>query len=177
MSIVNRITLIATLAVAGTSAVAQAQKKLPMPVQRELAEMMKMCKEAGGKALPSPGLLTVADLTGDGRPDFVIDQAAFNCEGAASLFAGSGGSQVSAYVGTPDGQARQAFSGGTFGVKVDPSARPASLQIIVGGPLCGQKVSARTPHSAYRSCWRPVLWNEGAQKFDYAPLSQIRPIQ
>ena len=114
---------------------AQTQKKLPISVQKELAEMMQMCKAAGGKLVKSPGLLLIADLTGDGLPDFVIDQASFNCDGAASLFSGSGGSQVSAFVGTQDGQAVQAFASGTFGVKLDKDTQPAKLQIIVGGEL------------------------------------------
>lgn len=165
------------LCLSSVAALAQAQKKLPILVQKEIAEMVKMCKDAGAKPAKSPGLLTVADLTGDGLPDFVIDQAAFNCDGAASLFSGSGGSQMSVYVGTPDGQAFQAFAGGTFGVKVDKEAKPARLELVVGGQLCGQKVNAKMARADYKSCWRPVLWNAGSRKFDYAPLSQARPIQ
>ena len=166
-----------TTATACTIGLAQGQKKLPLSVQKELAEMMQMCKESGGKALKSPGLLTIVDLTGDQLPDFVIDQASFVCEGAASLFGGSGGSQVTVYVGTQDGQASQSFSSGTFGVKVDKNSKPAKLMLIVNGPMCGQKVSPKTPRSDYKSCWRPVIWNAGKKVLDYAPLSQIVPVQ
>lgn len=159
------------------AAQAQAPKKLPAVVQKELAEMARTCRDVGGKPMKSPDLLTVADLTGDGIPDYVIDQGSFNCDGAASLYAGSGGSQMAVYVGTPDGQAFPAFSSGSFGVKVDNSSKPARLQIVVGGPLCGQRVTANTPRSEYKSCWRPVDWNEKKRKMDFAPVSQAKFIQ
>ena len=159
------------------AALAQAAKKLPRIVQQELAEMMKSCKEVGGKPAKSPGLLTVADLTGDGLPDFIIDQGAFFCDGAASLFSGSGGSQMSVYVGSADGQASAAFDAGSFGVKVDKDSKPAKLMVTVGGPLCGQKVTDKTPRSDIKSCWRPVVWNDKTRKMQFAPLSQIQPVQ
>lgn len=159
------------------AALAQAAKKLPQVVQKVLGEMMKDCKEAGGKPAKSPGLLTVADLTGDGQPDFVIDQGAFNCDGAASLFSGSGGSAMSVYVGTPEGQATAAFDTGSFGVKVDKDSKPAKLSVMVGGPLCGQKVTPKTARSDMKSCWRPVVWDDKARKLQFAPLSQIQPVK
>lgn len=177
MLVLLRLLACVALGAASSSALAQGQGRLPMAVQKEIAEMVKMCKDVGGKPTKSPGLLTVADLTGDNVPDFVLDQSAFVCDGAASLFAGSGGSQVSVYIGTPDGQATQVFASGTFGVKVDKSSRPAKVQIIVGGPLCGQNVTPKTPSSAFKSCWRPLLWDASKKKLDYAPLSQIQPVQ
>ncbi len=159
------------------AALSQAAKKLPQVVQKELGELMKACKEAGGKPAKSPGLLAVADLTGDGLPDFIIDQGAFNCDGAASLFSGSGGSQMAVYVGTPDGQAKAGFDSGSFGTKVDKAVKPAKLSVMVGGPLCGQKVTAKTARSDIKSCWRPVVWDAKAGKLQFAPVSQIQPVQ
>jgi hypothetical protein len=158
------------------AALAQAQQKLPLSVQHELSKLAKMCKEVGGKAVQSPGLLSIVELTGDQFPDFVIDQGAFNCEGGASLFSGSGGSQVSVYAGTPDGQAMQAFSGGASGVELDKQSKPAALKIRVGGSLCGQKVTPETPRWAYKACWRQVLWSAEKRSFVYAPLSKMEPI-
>lgn len=159
------------------SAQAQAPKKLPVAVQKELADMAKTCREVGGKPMKSPDLLLVADLTGDGLPDYVIDQGGFNCEGAASLFSGSGGSQMSAYVGTPDGQAFQAFASGSFGVKLDKEAKPTKLHVVVGGQLCGQRVTANMARSDHKSCWRPVNWNAKHRKMEFAPVSQVKFIQ
>jgi hypothetical protein len=166
--------------VAGTSATAlhaQGQPKLPAAVQKAIGAMTSMCKESGGRPGKSPDLLTIAELTGDERPDYVIDQSAFVCDGAPSLFGGSGGSQVAVFVGTADGQAAPAFAGGAFGVQVDRAVKPARVSLIVGGPMCGQKITANTPRSDYKSCWRPLVWNAGARKMDFAPLSQARPVQ
>ena len=167
----------AALVLAAGAAPAQAPRKLPLPVQKELSELVKACRDAGGKPAKSPGLLVVADLSGDGLPDYVLDQGSFNCEGAASLFSGSGGSHVAAYVGTPDGQAVQAFSTGSFGVKVDRAARPAQLRISVSGPMCGQRVTPKMPHSEYKACWRPVIWNVVTRKLEFAPVSQVELIR
>jgi len=164
-------------AMSATAVLAQGQPRLPTAVQKALGEMTALCKESGGRPGKSPDLLTIADLTGDDQPDFVIDQAAFICEGAPSLFGGSGGSQVAVYVATADGQAAPAFAGGAFGVRIDKDAKPARLSLIVGGPLCGQKVTSNTPRANYKSCWRPLVWNAGSRKMDFAPLSQIRPVQ
>ncbi len=75
----------------------------------------------------------------------------------------------------PTGQATAAFDSGSFGVKVDKDSKPAKLSVIVGGPLCGQKVTAKTARSDMKSCWRPVVWDAKAGKMQFAPLSQIQP--
>ena len=160
-----------------TATLAQAPTRLPNAVRKEIGVMMKTCQDAGGKTAKSPGLLTVADLTGDGKPDYIIDQSAFVCEGAASMFSGSGGSQMLVYVGSPDGQAKQVFSAGAHGVRVNSMFKPAKVQIMVGGPLCGQKVAANASTASFKLCWRPLVWDEHAQKMDYGPLSQIQPVK
>jgi hypothetical protein len=159
----------------GTSA--RAQGDAPAPVQGVLAELKQMCEDAGGKPAASPGLLQVADLTGDGLADYVLDHGSFNCDGAASLFSGSGGSQMSVYVGMPGGQAKQAFTSGTFGVKLEKGSAPARLKILLSGELCGQKVTERMSRAEYKSCWRPVVWSPRSKAFALAPVSQIQPVQ
>lgn len=168
-----RIVPIAALLVLAT---AQAQTHYPAAVQSRIDEMKQECSGVGtpGK---SPGLITAADLTGDGILDYILDEGAFNCEGAAALFSGSGGSQVSVYVGTPDGQAFDAFGHGAFGVQVDRTTKPARLYLGVGGPLCGQHVTPDMARAAYTSCMRPLQWNVGTRKMEFAPVSQIKPIK
>ncbi len=43
--------------------------------------------------------VTAIDLTGDGAPDALIDESAFACSTAASLYCGSGGCMLHAIVG------------------------------------------------------------------------------
>jgi hypothetical protein len=153
--------------------VTQAQETLPVAVQKEIAEIATMCLDLGGKPMKSPELVLVADLTGDEVPDYVIDQGAFNCEGATSLFSGSGGSQMSAYVGSPGGHAFRAFSSGSFDLKLNSQRRTAKLYLAVAGPMCGQRVTPKISRSEHKSCWRPVNWNAKNRKMEFAPVSQV----
>lgn len=166
---------IAALLVFG-SAQAAAATQYPAAVQGRIDDMVKTCSELG-KPMASPGLVTVVDLTGDGLPDYVFNEGAFQCEGAAALFSGSGGSQMAVLVGRPGGQAVEAFTHGTFGIHVDPDARPARVYLGVGGRVCGQRVTPDMPRAAYTACWRPLQWNARTHKMQFAPLSDIKPIE
>lgn len=173
----KRTCLIASTALLLGFGIAQAQSQVnyPAAVQSRIDEMTQLCSGIG-TPLDSPGLVTVVDLTGDGIPDYVLNEGAFNCDGAASLFSGSGGNQMSVYVGRQDGQAFKAFQAGTFGVKVDQNARPARVYLAVAGPLCGQHVTPGMSHADYKGCLRPLRWNPGARKMEFAPLSQVMPV-
>lgn len=156
---------------------AQSAEKLPVTVQREIDEMTKMCLEMDGKPSKLPGFLAEADLTGDGLPDYVIDQGAFACDGAASLFSGSGGSQMSIYVSASHREPIKAFAAGSFGVKLDRTVTPAMVFITVGGPLCGQKQDKNIGRAGLGFCWRPVVWDQKTKKMQFAPVSEALPVQ
>ncbi len=166
---------IAALLVLGVAGSGAAAPKYPAAVQKRIDDMNQTCSQMG-KPAASPGLVTVADLTGDGLPDYIFNEGAFNCDGAASLFSGSGGFQVEVYVGKPGGQASEAFGHGAFGVYLDHDARPAKLYLGVGGVLCGQHVTPDMPRAAYTDCWRPLRWDARARKMKFAPLSEIKPL-
>ncbi len=151
--------------------------RLPMQVQRELASMVKDCRAAGGKVGKSPGLLTIAELTGDAVADYIIDQSAFNCEGNASLFSGSGGSELIIFAGTAKDQAAKVFQQGVFEVKVDKSVSPAIVKVAVAGVLCGQRVTKNISHADEKPCWRPLEWSAARKKMGFAPVSKIEPMK
>lgn len=95
-------TMIATLLILGAPQ-ARAATRHPTAVQAEIHDMDKTCREMG-KPVPSPDLVTIVDLTGDGLPDYIFDQRAYVCDGALTLFmGGSGNAEVDIYVGTRDG--------------------------------------------------------------------------
>ena len=168
--------LVAACAVLAAPAAGQARSpKLPPQVQRELMSMVKDCRDAGGKPGKSPGALVVADLTGDGVADFVIDQSKFNCEGNASLFSGTAGSGVMIYTGTAKGPAIKVFDGMVYEVKVDRSASPAIVKLAVAGKACGQR--GAKSHAEEEACWRPLAWNAPKKKMEFAPLSRIEPFK
>ena len=129
------------------------------------------CRGVGGKPGASKGLVTAVDLNGDGRSDHVIDTAAFECDGAASLFGGTGGSQVQVFIATAEGSAKSVFEHSAFGTRVEQG----QLWLAVGGPLCGPKVTAETAHSDMQACWRPLRWDAARHKLNFAPLDSVRP--
>lgn len=166
-----------TALLVATSVFGNDQTTPPKAVQDALKDMQEMCVTAGGKPAKSPGLLTDADLNGDSIPDFIIDESAFICDGALSLFSGSGGSMAVVYIGTPKGQTTKSIVQQNLGIKVNKESKPATLMLMVAGSLCGQEVTPATPHSEMQLCWRPVMWNEENHKLEFAPVSQIQPVQ
>ncbi len=162
--------------VASNVAWAQAPSKFPAAVQQHLTSMAKMCRESGGIPVNAPEAVQVADLTGDGVTDYVINEGAYNCQGAASLFSGSGGSQMSVYVSTPDGRAAKAFESGAFDVKLDNASAPVKVLVMVGGQLCGQRITPNMSRSDYKGCWRPIDWDAKSRKMQFAPVSRVRPV-
>lgn len=168
------ISSIALLPVLGAGP-AWAQSNYPAAVQNRIDEMTTMCSGIG-TPLNSPDLVTVVDVTGDGVPDYILDEAAFNCDGGASLFSSSGGASVSVFIGTPAGGAFKAFEHGAFAVKLDQRARPARVYLAVAGPLCGQHVTRDMSHADYKGCLRPLRWDADARTMDFAPVSEIMPV-
>ncbi|MFG6486012.1 hypothetical protein ACG04R_04960 [Roseateles sp. BYS78W] len=162
----------ALLAALALSSKALAAPPLPAAVREVVKTMNAECRSAGGKPGASPGLVSTVDLNGDGRNDYVIHTAAFDCEGAASLSVGAGGDgSVEVFITTADGSAASAFEHGAQGMRVEQG----KLWLAVGGPLCGQKVTEDTPRSAMQACWRPLQWDANRHKLDFAPLSSVRP--
>jgi len=94
--------LIAGMAISLASGLAcAATGPIPQEVAAHIEDMNQICREAGGTpAAPKIGLLVSGDLDGGGAVDWAIDEGRFNCDGAVSIFSGSGGSQVYVFVGT-----------------------------------------------------------------------------
>ena len=146
---------------------------LPPAVASYLGSLAADCYEVGGlPEKPRPWFMLLADLNGDGIEDWIIKDDGFVCDRAASLYGGSGGSQVTVFVGLPNGDARQAFGNGAYAMKLEQHGATTTLWLAVGGRLCGQ-AHPRDMADA-RQCWRPIAWNAATGRFGFAPLSRIR---
>ncbi len=64
-----------------------------------LAEAAQACTAQDNGTFTSDGAVKQIDLTGDGTPDTVVDEALFKCSTAESLYGGTGGSMVHFLVG------------------------------------------------------------------------------
>jgi hypothetical protein len=148
-----------------------ASGKVPEEVATHIQRMTKECKTVGGTPLADK--FSEHAALADGMEFWVINEGAFHCDGAASLFLGSGGSQVVVYLSLPNGHARQIFAHGAYGMTVERRGLSAKLWLVVGGPLCGQ--DGNPTHAGGISCERPLKWDAKAQRLDFAPLSAARP--
>jgi hypothetical protein len=140
----------------------------------QLAELDRMCREAGGTPRDAPALVRAADHNGDGAADYVVDVGAYECEGAASLFGGTAGSPVVVYASLPGGAFKAGYDDYAYGVEIEPGP-PARAWIALGGRPCGQQ--GTVIHATMLACSRALVWNAAAQLFAYAPLAEARPIR
>ncbi|MGP1394642.1 MAG: hypothetical protein ACTS3R_03945 [Inquilinaceae bacterium] len=88
------------------------------------------------------------DLTGDGRPDDLVDTSEFSCSSAASLYCGTGGCSLFAVVDE---------TVTNFLVKdwkIVTWADEPILLLAVHGAECGG--------TNLRRCFKAVVWSEGA---------------
>lgn len=139
-----------------TAAAAQAQKaqtlppNLPKPVNEAMEKNLKEC-EPGEKPLYKPGFLTIRDINGDGKPDYILNYDHFQCGERVSIFCGTGGCQTEVfasdeekgYVPVWNKLARKV----TF---LTLNKRPA-MRIELHGSLCGRNGAER--------CAMTLFWN------------------
>ena len=68
-------------------------------VEKILTEAKADCASLDDGVFDAPvGTITDVDLTGDGKPEQVVDAAKFTCSTSASYWGGTGGSQLSLIV-------------------------------------------------------------------------------
>jgi hypothetical protein len=133
-------------------------------------DMADACGQVNGKPL-SESIVEHGNLSA-GLEFWAINEGAFQCEGAASFFSGSGGSQVVVYVSTASGDVVQAFDQGAYGMTIDHTENSSKIWIRVGGQLCGQR--GDPTHAEMISCDRPLRWDANVKKLTFAPLSEAR---
>jgi len=159
------------LAFALAAAPAAAQPALPAAVAAALKENADLCSEAGGKPDTSKAVKT-ADLSSDGKPDFVLFLGWIDCVGAASLY-GDREKTVMLY----DGGAgtAPAFTGAAFDAKIEGEGAAAKLWLSVSGADCGKSPAADFASESF--CDRSLVWNAKTKKFEYAPVATVRMIE
>lgn len=103
LSATSTLTLLAltlTLAATVRSVSAQEPSDLPAPLAARIDEAREACSDfEGGTLSVGWGAVRRVDLDGDLRPDWALDESAFACSSAASLFCGTGGCRTHLLVG------------------------------------------------------------------------------
>lgn len=148
---------------------------MPAAVRAKIVEMGKICRDVGGRPGKSPDLVKTADLTGDGIADHVLQQGAFNCEGAASAMEnGQSGSDVFVFASGPGNMATLAYSASVYSSEIQGQGARARLYLGVSGQLCGQRVAKSFADQDF--CLRPLNWVPARRMFVMAPMSEKRSL-
>ncbi len=122
----------------GAAKLAVAAPPYPPEVRRSLAHGRKLCREEGGTALTYPkGIVRTGDLTGDGRPDYVIDYRGSMCTERLYMFNGTGGWDFEVLVAQGGGRLVPVFSGRIrdYDISQGPGAR--TMTFSLHGSYCG----------------------------------------
>ena len=163
------VTLAAAIAMVGVLCGAS-PNKVPEEVAAHMREMTDACRAVDGKPLTHK--FVEHGSLADGLGFWVINHGAFECDGDASLYSGTGGSEVLVYLVLPNGHGKQVFGRYVYGMAMERTGTSAKLWLGVSGAMCGQEGSPT--HGDSISCDRPLVWDAKAQKLDFAPLSQTR---
>jgi hypothetical protein len=141
---------------------------VPAPVEQEVADKQKLCQEAGGNLINSADLIKNMDLNGDGITDFIVDERAYNCSGADSIFGGTASTLATIWVSGGQDSFKQAWSGYNYGLEVTDS----KVWLKLGGDFCGPAGAAT---HATMMCRRALQWNAKTQVLELEDLSKVQP--
>jgi hypothetical protein len=154
----------------------RAATPLPSAVRQWVIDLGKICTDASGRPGKSPDIIKYADLTGDGIMDYIVEEGAFNCEGAATAMEnGQSGSDVSVFVGGAGNTATRVYSGSVYATRIDKSGPRPRLYVGVSGQLCGQRNAANLSFAQQDFCLRPLNWVPARHTLVLAPVSEKRP--
>ncbi len=150
-----------------------AESTLPAVVATHLKDVAAECVEVGGKAL-TDAAITRADLTGDGKEDYVFDVGSIQCDGAASIY-GDRSKKVTVYVGDGAGGAVEAFSDMSYGMRFEGKGIATKVWLTVMGEECGKKRAV--DFASEKFCDRSLVWQGATKKFEFAPISTVKMIE
>ena len=100
----------------------------------------KRCLNANGHMLVlEPGAVQSADLTGNGRTDYIVDFNFIRCERLASPYCGTGGCELSIVVALPRGKFREVFHQQVLRYEIEPSdGSMRTIRFDLHGVFCGK---------------------------------------
>jgi hypothetical protein len=133
------------------------------------AYTQQLVRQCGGELTPALAtqLVQQVDLNGDKIDDWVVDASRYPCPGRPAVFADAG-SQVTIFMGRPDGRASPAFQRLGFGARLEGKPEIGyALWVMLGGRDCGED-------NPKIRCDRRVVWRAKEQRFDLAELG-VKP--
>ncbi len=137
-----RLTASLVLLFSSLAVLARADEAATLIVQKAMSECASF---NNGTFNSTEKTITLHDLTGDGRPEEIVDAAQFSCSSAASLWGGSGGTLLWVVV---DGEAYEFLAHGWQVVRMHGQAL---LLLAVHSSQCSSDIGP---------CYRALVWHE-----------------
>lgn len=149
--------------------------RLPATVRQHVKDINYHCSRSGGIPPRSPDLVRIVELTGDGRPDYLVDLSRYICRNSVTfMHGGHSGSPVWIFAGGPRHSARLAYDDYSHGVKLTSRRGKSRVWLKVGASACGQPRETSQVFAEWWFCSRPLDWNGRTKKFLFGPLGEIR---
>jgi hypothetical protein len=148
--------LLALIIALSLATIAYAQKAqtlppdLPAIVKEAMEKNLKEC-EAGEKPLYKPGFLTIRDINGDGKPDYILNYENFQCGERVSLFCGTGGCQTEIFASEEDKGYVTVWDKLAQKVEFKTIGKRSAMTLYLHGSICGRNNSQR--------CAMTLYWN------------------
>ena len=131
--------LIAAIGMAAMISVAASESNYPREVEAVLNQARAGCKDAGGSAVTfGPETVKKLALSGHGARDYVVDLQYAACDGAASLYCGTGGCDVLILVARPDGSLVTVFDNHAHNYEILPGRGARKIRFQIHGSFCGK---------------------------------------
>jgi hypothetical protein len=109
----------------------------PPELRKSFDAAIEACREADdGKVTFAPNTVRRADLTGDGRPDYIVSLDEATCSTFESVFCGTGGCTHDIYVALADGSYRNVFSNRLLAYRIMPGKGASSIRFDLHGSYC-----------------------------------------
>jgi hypothetical protein len=141
--------LLATLGGIVLGIVPVSAQTLPPIVQAEIQDSKKSCEP--DRATLLAGFVTAKDINGDGRDDYILDYAKFQCGDSASFFCGSAGCLTQVFASLPGGAYAKVLDENVRRIRFAPvKGRPAML-LDLHGTACNKTGAA--------PCAMTLFWN------------------
>lgn len=142
-----RATVVATALILLLPAVVGAQQ-LPSVVQRAISENDSVC---GTNAKHLGGFITKRDITGTGKPGYIIDYGSFECDGSRSFFCGTAGCLLQIFAPDDAGGYQKVIDDNIQAYRLGRQGGRATITLNVHGSACGR--------SGASLCKMTLFWN------------------
>lgn len=128
---------------------ALAQPAVPAEVVAVRKELLEQCD---GKARFQPRFQSVADLNGDGLPDYLLDYGAVVCAEGNKInrFCGSGGCTLDIFMSSPGGY-RQVYGDNVRSWSIKQTRGKPVLELSLHGGYCDL--------AGYQPCHKRLSWD------------------